>query len=559
MQGEQTMTTFEESKQKKKLEEVRKKEEEDTIKIIAGKYKLPYQNLLTIPIDVDALGIVQEEDARAADLAVVQRVGKNLQIAVRNPEKIEAKKLLKDLERQRYSYNLFMVSRHSLEHAWQVYKQILKELVVIGGEVRISEKKIEDFRKRIETFEDVKKILGDISEGSITEALEAIVAGSLAVEASDVHVEPQSDLTRLRYRLDGTLHDVMFISTQMYKFLLSRIKLTSSLKINVTNQGQDGRFTIKMKDTEIEVRTSTLPGPYGENIVMRILDPKTISLELEQLGMQPWVEKEMAEEVKKPNGMILTTGPTGSGKTTTLYAFLKKVHAPEIKIITLEDPIEYHLKGIEQTQVDSKRGYNFANGLRSVLRQDPDVILLGEIRDLETAETAMHAALTGHLVFSTLHTNDAAGTIPRLIDIGVRPNIIAPAVNVIMAQRLLRKLCMSCRIEKKLTPAELEEINVQIQSLPKNIEKPNIDSCAFFSPNVSGCARCRNTGYKGRIGVYEIFLVNDRVERLVLSSPSVSDIREAMHEQGQISMKQDGVLKVLSGITDFDELKRVVG
>ncbi|KKS39046.1 MAG: hypothetical protein UV01_C0001G0122 [Parcubacteria group bacterium GW2011_GWA2_42_14] len=553
------MVTFEESKQQKKLGEIRKKEEEDTIKIIATKYKLPYQNLLTIPVDIDALRIVPIEDAKAGGLAVVQRVGKNLQIAVRNPTKNETKKILEDLTRQRFTYTLFMVSGQGLEHAWEMYKQIPKELVVIEGEIKISEAKIEEFEKNIRSFEAISKLLEYVSEKSITEALEIIIGGSLAIDASDVHVEPQPEGARLRYRLDGTLHDLTIITKTMYKFILSRIKLTSGLKINVHNQGQDGRFTIKMREAEVEVRTSTLPGPYGENIVLRILNPKTISLELENLGMQPWVEEQMAEEIAKPNGMILTTGPTGSGKTTTLYAFLKKVHNPEIKIITLEDPIEYHLKGVEQTQIDAKRGYDFASGLRSILRQDPDVILLGEIRDIETAETSMHAALTGHLVFSTIHTNNAAGTIPRLIDIGVRPNIIAPAINVVMAQRLLRKLCVACKKEHSLSAAELKLTKEEIENLPENIKKPDIKSAKIYEPSIAGCERCRNTGYKGRIGVFEIFLINDSVEGLILASPSVSEIKKAMFDQGQITIKQDGTLKVLAGITDFEELKKVVG
>ena len=553
------MVLFEESKPKKRLGEIRKKEEEDTAKIIAAKYKLPYQNLLTIPIDIDALRLVPVETARAGELAVIQRVGKNLQIAIRNPTKNETKKILEDLARQRFTYNLFMVSRQGLEHAWEIYKQIPKELVIIGGEVRISEEKIEKFEKNIQSFEAISKLLEYVSEKSITEALEIIIGGALAIDASDVHVEPQPEGARLRYRLDGTLHDLTFITKAMYKFILSRIKLTSGLKINVHNQGQDGRFTIKMREAEVEVRTSTLPGPYGENIVLRILNPKTISLKLENLGMQPWVEEQMAKEIAKPNGMILTTGPTGSGKTTTLYAFLKKVHNPEIKIITLEDPIEYHLKGIEQTQIDAKKGYDFASGLRSILRQDPDVILLGEIRDIDTAETSMHAALTGHLVFSTIHTNNAAGTIPRLIDIGVRPNIIAPAINVVMAQRLLRKLCAVCKKEHKFSREELKLAEEEMENLPKGIKALEIKNAKIYEPNITGCELCRNTGYKGRTGVYEIFLIDDSVEGLILSSPSVSEIKKAMFEQGQITMKQDGILKVLAGITDFEELKKVVG
>ena len=556
------MVTFEETKQQRKLAELRKKEEEERVKILASKYKIPYQDLSTVPIDTDALKVISESDSRKGELAVVQRIGKNLQIGVKNPETLETRKILEDLKRQRYTFNLFLVSRHSIERVWEMYKLIPKELGVVIGEIRIIAEKIIEFQKAVQSIESIQDLLKNIAYKSISDALEVIIAGALSVGASDVHIEPQDDVTRLRLRLDGVLHDIMTMPSQTYKFLLSRIKLVSTLKVNIKDRGQDGRFTIKLPDTQIEVRVSTLPGPYGENVVMRILDPKTISLALEELGMQPWVEKLIAEEIQKPNGMILTTGPTGSGKTTTLYAFLKKVHSPDTKIITLEDPIEYHLKGIEQTQVDSHKGYDFASGLRSILRQDPDIILVGEIRDLETASTAMHASLTGHLVFSTLHTNDAAGTIPRLVDIGVKPNIIAPAINVAMAQRLARRLCKDCKISRPFNKKEIQEITEEVEKFPKGVEKPDIKKMQngnTFAASDKGCPKCHNTGYKGRIGLYEILLVDDAIENLILKSPSVGDVRTALHEQGQITMKQDGVLKVLAGITDLQEVKRIVG
>jgi len=255
--------------------------------------------------------------------------------------------------------------------------------------------------------------------------------------------------------------------------------------------------------------------------------------------------------------MILTTGPTGSGKTTTLYAFVKKINEPGIEVITIEDPIEYHLPSVTQTQVDSEKGYDFSNGLRAILRQDPDVILVGEIRDFETAETAMHAALTGHLVFSTLHTNDALGTIPRLIDMGVKPNIIAPAVNLAMAQRLVRRICPKCQKKKELPPEEKKKLAEEIKDMPPKIERPEIDKVEFFE--AVGCEACGGMGYKGRIGVYEGLLIEDEIEKLILSEPSEVALREASVHQGMLTMRQDGILKVLAGITTLDELERVVG
>jgi len=553
------VVAFEETKQQKKLTEIRKKEEEESVKMIATKYRLPYQDLSVTPINTDALKVIPEEDARTGEIASIQRIGKMLQVGVRNPEKMETRRILEDLTRHGYTYNLFLVSHRSLERAWDSYKRVPKDGGIVGGEIQVSEERVQSVLSSVQTMDNVKKFLDEIGNKTISDALEIIIGGALAVGASDVHIEPQDELTRIRYRLDGVLNDLAFIQKILYKFLLSRIKLISGLKLNINNKGQDGRFTIKMQDTEIEVRTSTLPGSYGENIVLRILDPKTISLELESLGFQPWVEKQMAKEIVKPNGMILTTGPTGSGKTTTLYAFLKRVHGPEVKIITLEDPIEYHLKGIEQTQVEKEKGYDFGSGLRSILRQDPDVILVGEIRDLETAETAMHAALTGHLVFSTLHTNDAAGTIPRLIDIGVKPNIIAPAINIAMAQRLVRRLCPQCKKPHTLAESELKEIKNSINGFPKQVEKPDLSKATPFERALEGCVVCHKTGYKGRISVYEILLVDDTVENLILHSPSVGDVRKALFEQGQITMKQDGILKVLTGVTDLEEVLRVIG
>ena len=254
--------------------------------------------------------------------------------------------------------------------------------------------------------------------------------------------------------------------------------------------------------------------------------------------------------------MVITTGPTGSGKTTTLYAFIKKVHEPGIKIITLEDPIEYHITGIEQTQVEPDRGYDFAAGLRAILRQDPDVILVGEIRDKETVETAMHASLTGHLVFSTIHTNNAAGTIPRLVDMEVKPSIIAPAINVAMAQRLVRRLC-GCKKTASATPEELGAIKKEIDSLPENIERPKLDAVETARP--AGCEKCHGLGYKGRIGVYEMIRIDDEIEKLIAKSPSEADLKEAAIKQGQITMRQDAILKILAGITDLAEVERVVG
>lgn len=549
---------FEEERQQHKLTQLRRKEEEDTVRLLSGKYRVPYADLTTIPVNIDALAVVPEDEARAGELAIIQKVGKNLDIAVHNPENQKTKAVLERLGGQSYKANLFLVSRSSLEKAWGFYTSIALRARAITGEVDVSVERLQQFRGEVKTIADIAGLLQNIESKRTTDILEIILAGSLATDASDIHLEPQADQIRLRYRLDGVLNDITFLPTASYKFILSRIKLISEMKLNVQTRGQDGRFTIKVEGVDIEVRTSTLPGSYGENIVLRVLNPKAISVGFAELGMQPWIQEVMARELSKPNGMLLTTGPTGSGKTTTLYAFIREVHKPGTKIITLEDPIEYHITGIEQTQVESESGYDFANGLRSILRQDPDVILVGEIRDLETAQTAMHASLTGHLVFSTLHTNNAAGTIPRLLDLGVDPAIMAPAINVAMAQRLVRKLCPKCKTEYRATAEEIAALRREITALPENVLQPKLKELFMLSKPV-GCSACNNTGYKGRIGVFEIILIDDAIEPLIFKKPSEVDIKKAAAGQGQITMRQDGILKVIAGVTDLAEVERVVG
>lgn len=553
------MVQFEEEKQQRKLDLLHRKEEEESVKMLSQKYKLSYVNLLVTPIETDALKILSEDKARTADIAIFQMTGKHLKIAVRNPQKTETSAALKRLETDGYVYELFLVSIHSLTHAWEIYKMVPENREVIGGSIHISNEKISALQKELHGLSAIKNEIDGTARARATEALEVIIAGALNMEASDVHMEPEAAQVRLRYRLDGILHDVTFLHTKLYALLLSRIKLISDLKLNIHDRAQDGRFTIKTDRAEVEVRTSIIPGSNGENMVLRILNPDSLNVKFEDLGMQPWTRQTIEKELKKPNGMIITTGPTGSGKTTTLYTMLKKIYSPEIKVITLEDPIEYHLTGVEQTQVDPAKGYNFPEGLRAIVRQDPDVILVGEIRDSETADTALNAALTGHLVFSTLHTNNAAGAIPRLISLGVKASAIAPAINVAMAQRLVRKLCESCKKEVSLTPAQTAHIKEQLAAFPKGIPIPKPNEWTVYQAQEGGCPVCSGMGYKKRVGVFEIILIDDEIELLILREPSEFEIKKAAVAQKQITMAQDGLLKILAGITDFEEVERVVG
>ena len=421
------------------------------------------------------------------------------------------------------------------------------------GQITLESQKIDLLEKEIGNISELKDKL---AKTAVTETLELLFAGAISARASDIHLEPEEKDIRLRFRIDGVLKDVLNLNKSEYPAVLNRLKLTAGLKINVHDAPQDGRFTLKRTESDIEVRVSALPGAYGESVVMRLLDPRTLKKNLEELGIGETLLEEIKKQLKKTTGAILTTGPTGSGKTTTLYAFINFVNKPGVKIVTIEDPIEYHIEGVSQTQVEPEKGYDFSNGLRSIVRQDPDVILVGEIRDSETAETAMHAALTGHLVFSTLHTNDAAGTIPRLIDIGTKPQVIAPAINLIMAQRLVRKLCPECKEKTKATAEESEKIKKVLETYKSNRTNWS-DKIEIYQ--AKGCEKCNFSGYMGRIGVFEAFAVDEEIEKLILKSPSISEIRDLLRKKGLVTMLQDSYLKILEGITDFKEVERVLG
>jgi len=425
----------------------------------------------------------------------------------------------------------------------------------ITGEVRIPQAIVKDIQKTVKNIPDLKKKIEASFKKTTTELLSIILAGAINLDASDIHIEPEEKQAKNRIRVDGILQDVLLFDLKIHKALVSRIKLLSRLKLNVTDRPQDGRFSILLDQTPIEIRTSSLPAEYGESVVLRILNPKNL-INVEALGLREDLSKVFNKETKKPNGMIIVTGPTGSGKTTTLYAILKKLNKPEVKIITIEDPIEYHLEGISQTQVDAKKGYDFAKGLRSIMRQDPDAILVGEIRDFETAKIALQAALTGHLVLSTLHTNDAAGTITRLQALGEKANNIAPAINIAIAQRLVRKVCKKCVEFKKASPEDLKKIKRALKGLSKEIKIPEITT-SIKIPQAKGCKECNSSGYKGRIGIFEFFLNDTDMEKFILTSPSITSMRDLAIKKGMVPIRQDGFIKVLEGITTIEEVERV--
>jgi type II secretory ATPase GspE/PulE/Tfp pilus assembly ATPase PilB-like protein len=428
----------------------------------------------------------------------------------------------------------------------------------VRGQITIPIDIVNDINNNVKNVSDFAVKIKNSLFLSPTELISVILYGSIILDSSDIHIEPEKEDIRLRVRIDGILHEVLKLEEKEYKTILSRIKLLSSLKLNITNKPQDGRFSIVAQNTLIEIRTSSLPSEYGETIVLRILNPKNL-IEIEALGLRKDLVDILNKEINRPHGMIIVTGPTGSGKTTTLYAVLKRLNSPEIKIITIEDPIEYHIQGISQTQVDPSKGYTFASGLRSIVRQDPDVILVGEIRDKETAEIALQASLTGHLVLSTLHTNDAAGAVARLVDLGVETSSIAPALNIVIAQRLPRKVCKNCFRLEKPSEEEMLKIKTKLKNVKKDFLPPVFFEKDFKIPKAQGCENCNFTGYKGRIGIYEFFLVDDEIEKLIIKKPSMVEIRDKAIEKGMILMYQDGLIKVLEKTTTIEEIDRVVG
>lgn len=549
---------FDEDKQKKWINDLRDKEEEELAEAMASKQGIPYLDLTVTPINVDSLRIISELEAREGQMGVFDEIDRKVSIGVLSPSNPKTIEVLNRLK-QKYTLNVFMVSQNGLNKVWERYKDLSYSFETKSGALDISNDQITEFLSQVHTIGDVQKLIGDVLQMKkgfkISRILEIILAGSIAVNASDVHLEPEEDYVRLRYRLDGILTDILDFDRETFKLLLSRIKLISNLKLNIKG-AQDGRFSIKLSDKEIEVRTSTIPGAYNDSVVMRILNPDSISVKLEDLGIHPRLLDIVLKELSKPNGMILTTGPTGSGKTTALYAFLKKIHKPEVKIITIENPIEYHLPGIVQTQTDEKKNYTFALGLRSALRQDPDVIMVGEIRDNETAEIAVNSALTGHLVLSTLHTNNAAGTFPRLIDLGINPKILSSSINLAMAQRLVRKLCPYCKKEIDLQGKDKEIIDRITGTIKDKTYLDGVDQKHIYQ-NV-GCEKCNFTGYKGRLGIYEAIKMDEKIENVVRENPSEREIGLAAESQNILNMVQDGIIKVLQGITTISEMERTV-
>lgn len=539
----------------KKQDEIKLKEIEKQTKRKAEDLGLDYVNLSGFPISPEALSLLSEEHAKELAAVSFYYDGKNIRLACLEPTELINQEIASLKEQFFAETKLYLVSPTSLNLALLAYKTLPKVKKYEQG-LEINEASLEKFKKEITSYRNLNDRINDVN---ISDIITLIMATVIKVGGSDIHIEAEEADVAIRIRIDGVLQHAASISKDKWFKIVARLKILAKVKINIANKPQDGRFSIYLTNKNIDVRCSFLPTAYGESVVMRILDSASASLEFDKLGIRPEILPILKKEISKPNGLILTTGPTGSGKTTSLYAILDKLNQPGTKIITLEDPIEYQIKGINQSQVDNKRGYTFSDGLRSILRQDPNVVMVGEIRDLETAEIAVQASLTGHLVLSTLHTNDAAGVIPRLIDMGVKPYFLVPSINAVIGQRLVRRLCPNCRIEKIMTEEETEQVNkiLAVISPKAGVQVPA--SLPKIYQAGAGCEFCNEIGYKGRCGIYEIFTMNDKIKQLTVdNAPSFKILQQAV-EDGMITMLQDGILKVLEGETSLEEVYRVIG
>ena len=551
---------FDTEQETRKLSEVREREEEDVAHILSDKYGMAYADLSLREIDNDALRTIPEAQAREAETAAFARAAEALSLAVHNPNNPAFAKLRGELVARGFLLQEFLVSKKSLDKAFARYADLSFSTESRAGNFTISKETFENLmqgtkigsgREALKEKLDAAAALKSLDR--VSRIFETILAGAFALRSSDIHFEPEEEKTRLRLRIDGVLVDAYYFDPATAHQVNSRIKLLSGVKLNITNRAQDGRFSVSQGDGAIEMRVSFIPGNYGEAIVMRVLNPEATNVSYKELGIHPKLLERLEVEIRRPNGMLLTTGPTGSGKTTTLYSFLREIHTPEIKIITIEDPVEYHLDGIVQTQVEGKN-YTFAEGLKSIVRQDPDIIMVGEIRDGETADIAIQAALTGHFVFSTLHTNNAAGTFPRLADLGADPKSFGSAVTVSMAQRLLRKLDPDKKKERPLTDEEKAMIAKVLEPLADRSLIPEKIETVWEPTSLDA----DETGYKGRVGLYEAIFMDDELARFLRDNPPENEIAKLASKQGYLTLAQDGILKALAGTTSLAEVADTV-
>jgi len=538
-----------------RLKALNTEQEERLAKRRAEQFHMPYVNLFGFPIEADDLAIVSKAEAKEAVAVLFYKRGTDVRMGVVNPQDPEFRPLVKKIEDELGTkVQLHVISHHSWQVAMSRYGERPRETVA-RDTLKVTKQSMASAPTLLEKISKVGT--GGVTMAP-TEVLEALVAGALVRRASDIHIEPRAKRAQLRYRIDGVLQDVIDFDRQVWQQILSRLKIMAQMKLNVRDVPQDGSLVAVTEEGKLDIRLSILPGGFGEFIVMRILSRRDQLASLKELGMKERDYRAVLEELKQSTGLILVAGPTGSGKTTTAMACLKEVNRSELKIITLEDPIEYRLDGIEHTQINEDAGYTFAVGLRSLLRQDPDVLFVGEMRDVETADISVNAALTGHLVFSTLHTNDAPGAILRLESLGVAPYVIGPALNMVIAQRLVRIVCEKCAQTYVVSEKLREHIrSVMTGVLPAVFDPKVLDNPKLTFVKAEGCEECNMTGYIGRIGVFELFSVKGEVEEAILQGADTKSIRAAAVRGGMTTIAQDAYLKVIEGVTTVEEVERI--
>lgn len=515
--------------------------------------KVPVKKVSPEDVPLEILELIPQESAKYYNMIPVSQKEKTLEVGMVYPEDLRAQEALKFLSRQgKFNYRVVLISLSTFNNILQQYRTLKKEVTMALEELE-TELKSEDIKSQPIKKSDFERMA---EEAPITKVVAVMLRHAVDAKASDIHVEPTKKELRIRFRIDGVLHPNLLLPLQVHPAVVARIKILSNLKIDETRMPQDGRFSAKIGGKDIDFRVSTLPTTLGEKVVMRILDASEGVKKFEKLGLEKRNFDVVNKAVKRPYGLILATGPTGSGKTTTLYAILNLLNQEGVNVITLEDPVEYFVPGINQSQIQPDIGYTFAKGLRHILRQDPNIIMVGEIRDEETAALATHAALTGHIVLSTLHTNNALGVIPRFIDLGVAPFLISPALSLAMAQRLVKVLCPECKKQVIPKPEVKEMILKELDAMPAEIKKDVKISkdLKIYEPN--GCKKCNGSGYLGRVALFEILEMTTQLGEIILKEPDESKIMQEARRQGMITMKQDGILKALEGITSIEEVLR---
>jgi len=543
----------------KAIEEIILKEEilsEQTLfKLKSQLLKIPLKQVVPEKISPEVLELIPKESAQYYKMIPLKKEKNSFEVGMVYPEDSQAQEALKFLTRQsKLSYNSFLITLSDFKKCLERYRvpqqEMEKALERLESEIKVEGKEEVAIEK-----EEFKRL---VEEAPIIKMVSVILRQAVEGNASDIHIEPTQENLKVRYRLDGILHSSLFLPLKAHPAIVARIKILSSLKIDETRIPQDGRFSAKIGEKNIDFRVSTFPTILGEKVVLRILDPEKGLKSLEKLGLNKENFNKVKKSLGRPYGMILVTGPTGCGKTTTLYALLRILNTEGVNIVTLEDPVEYFIAGISQSQIKPEINYTFAKGLRQIFRQDPDIIMVGEIRDEETAELAVQAALTGHLVFSTLHTNNASDVIPRLIDMGIKPFLLSPSLAMALSQRLVRVLCPFCKRRVKASAKARKFILETIEQMPafsrKKIKVPE----PLYIFEAKGCKKCNFKGYSGRTGIFELIEMTDKLAEIIIRLPVKTKILEEARRQGMISMKEDGVLKVLEGITSIEEIMRAI-